>query len=437
MTKRTPTIRRTTGNWSNLTGNEGHVGPPSKIYRVLRTLPPPPEDVVAGERFYASPADYHDRSFFTYRWKPQPHLQLHVFRAMDDAVFKADWAQRAKAVPLDESQLELFPAGWNQATRQAVVSELYFLNSFIGLDDGLGQAMAYYRQLSDGALRVLAGLPSSESAFVQLTIKPLDPNYTGNQLDPNNVGNANRLGPDNPDDFVLDMNQRAFIDTLDGRSTNRYFYRSAFIDNAHNLGPLGLSSPPVYLPNVVPPRAPVITKVLGGDRQITIKWASNREPDLAEYRVYRANNEQDTRDLRLMTLVHSEPVPSADPSSRPAEVTWEDIELIGGHVLFYRLTAADSAGNISAPSRLVSLRVVDTSVPSTPTWIEAKWVLLRETDHREEPWPEDGVIVSGRRLAVKLTWTTPVVKPTFTLTRSGPINGHPGPFQLNRSRSNQ
>src|SRR6185369_4271214 len=159
--------QRTTGNWSNLTGNEGRVGPPSKIYRVLRTPPPPPEDVFAVERFYASPADYHDRSFFTYRWKPQPHLQLHVFRAMDDAVFKADWAQRPLAAPLDESQLDLFPAGWNQATRQAVVSELYFLNSFTGLADGTEQAMAYYRQLSDGGLRILAGLPTSESAFVQ------------------------------------------------------------------------------------------------------------------------------------------------------------------------------------------------------------------------------------------------------------------------------
>src|ERR1051325_7470164 len=74
---------RTTGNWANRPGNEGRVGPPAKIYRVLRTPPPPPEDVFAGERLYASPADYHSRSFFTYRWKAQPHLKLHVFRALD------------------------------------------------------------------------------------------------------------------------------------------------------------------------------------------------------------------------------------------------------------------------------------------------------------------------------------------------------------------
>lgn len=351
--------QRTTGNWSNRLGNEGHVGPPAKVYRVWRTLPPPPEDVLKGERFYASPADYHSRSFFTYRWKPQPSLQLHVFRAMDDAVFKADWSQRPPANPLDESQLEFFPAGWNQATRQAVVAELYYLNSFVGLSDGAAQAMAYYRQLSDAALRVLAGLPTSESAFVQLTIKPLDPNAAANQ---------NRLGPDNPDDLILDATERAFIDTLDGCSTNRYFYRAASVDAAHNLGPLGLASPPVYLPNVVAPRAPVITKVLGGDRQITIQWASNREPDLAEYRVYRTDNEQATRDLRLMTLVHTEPVPSGDPATRPAEVFWTDMTVPGLTTFIYRLVAVDDAGNASTPSLAGTARAFDDSRPDPPTW---------------------------------------------------------------------
>jgi len=412
--------QRTSGNWSGRSGNEGPVSAPPTIYRVLRTPPPPPEDVFVGERFEASPADYHDRSFFTYRWKPQQHLKLHVFRAMDDGVFKADWSRRPLP-PLDQSQLSLFPSGWNQATRQSVADELNHLNTFVGQENGEAKAMTYYRQLSDRALRVLAGLPSSESAFVQLTINPLP--------HPNDAANANRLGPDNPDDLVLDPNQRAFIYTLDGSGTNRYFYRSAFVDGAHNLGALGLSSPPVYLPNVAP-RTPVITRVLGRDREITIKWASNREPDLVEYRVYRTDNEQDTRDLRKMTLVHTEAVAPGDPSSRPAEVTWEDIELIGGQVLFYRLTAADSAENISPPSRLVSLRVVDTSVPSMPTWIEAKWVLLRETDHREEPWPPDGVIAVGRRPAVRLMWTTPVVQPTFTLTRSGADQWSPRPVPL-------
>lgn len=399
---------RTTGNWANRLGNEGFVGPIAKIYRVWRTPPPPPGDVFTGERLYASPADYHNRSFFTYRWQPQPLLNLHVFRALDDAIFKADWSQRHLKPQLNESQLDLFPAGWNQATRQSVAGELNHLNTFVSVEGGTAQAMAYYRQLSDGALRVLAGLPSSEDAFVQLTINPLKPN---------DATNNNRLGPDNPDDLVLDMNHRAFIDTLDGRSTNCYFYRAAFVDDAHNLGPMGLSSPPVYLPNVVPPRAPVVTKVLSGDREITIKWASNREQDLAEYRVYRTDNEEDTHDLRLMTLVHTKVVADAEPLTRPADVSWEDIGLIGGSTFFYRITAVDSAQNESAPSPSVAAVVVDTSIPDPPLWVESKWILISEGDGTEEQWPLDSVISVGKQPVIRLAWKSDVVKGKFALTR--------------------
>lgn len=352
---------RTVGDWSNRPGNEGSVGPPAKIYRVLRALPPPPEDILGGERYYASPADYHSRSFFTYRWKPQPHMKLHVFRALDDGVFKADWAQRQLQTVLDASQLELFPPGWNAATRQAIADELNHLNTFVNLADGTGpaQAAAYYRQLSDAALRVLAGLPTSEDAFVQQTLNPLDPA---------DASHADRKGPDTPDDYLPDPHHRAFVDTLDGRATNRYFYRAAYVDGAHNLGPLGLSSPPVYLPKVVPPRAPVITKVLGGDRQITLKWAANRDPDLAEYRVYRADTEQATRDLRLMSVVGTEAVPTVGAAAQPAEIVWSDAPVPGRATFYYCLVAVDTAGNVSTPSPVFPGRAFDDSRPAPPNW---------------------------------------------------------------------
>jgi len=351
---------RVVGDWGNRPGNEGRVVS-AKIYRVLRALPPQPEDILGRERYYASPADYHSRSFFTYRWKPQPDMKLHVFRALDDGVFKADWARRQPQTVLDASQLELFPSDWTQATRQAVADELNYLNTFIDIEDGMGpaQAAGYYRQLSDAALRVLAGLPTSQDAFVQVTIKPLDPD---------DASNADRQGPDTPDDFVPDPNHRAFIDTLDGRATNRYFYRAAYVDGAHNLGPLGLSSPPVYLPKVVLPRAPSITKVLGGDRQITLKWASNRDPDLAEYRLYRADTEQATRDLRLMTLVRTEAVPPGNPSSRPDVITWDDAPLPAMKTFYYRLVAVDTYGNASLPSVIIAGRAFDDGHPEPPTW---------------------------------------------------------------------
>lgn len=376
--------QRTTGSWGNRPGNEGRIGPPAKIYRVLRALPSPPEALLNDERYYASPANYRNHSFFTYRWKPQQFLKLHVFRAMDDGIFKADWAQRPRTKKLDESQLDLFPPGWNKATREKIADELNMPDSFVGLTNGTEQAMAYYRQLSDSALRVLAGLPSSESAFVQLTINPLDPN---------DAANANRRGPDNPDDLVLDPNVRAFIDTLDdGRSTNRYFYRAAMVDSAHNLGPLGQSSPPIYLPKVFPPKTPVLTKIRGGERQIELRWVKTRESDLSAYRVYRTIEAANTRDIRLMERVQELPFANLDPNE--TEVIWLDKTVPAGIDFHYRVTALDSESlpNESAPSKVVIGRAVDTVPPIAPELISADWVLFDKTTSKDHPLSQIGSI---------------------------------------------
>ncbi len=212
--------------------------------------------------------------------------------------------------------------------------------------------MVYYYGLSNDGLRILAGLPGNERAFTQVTIRPLDPD------DP---ANADRKGPDSPDGYVPDPNQRAYLDTLDGRSTNRYFYRAIYVDGAHNPSSLSLSGAPVWLHKVVPPRSPVITKVLGGDRRVILRWASNREPDLAYYQGYRTDSEVSARSLQLMTLVHTETVSAGDPAARPAEVGWTDTSVRGLVTLYYRLVAVDDAGNVSTPSPLVQTRAYDAS----------------------------------------------------------------------------
>jgi WD40 repeat protein len=352
--------------WGNRPGNEGPVGPPASIFRVHREPPPPPAPLPDAERVYATPADYHGHSFYTYRWRPAPGLQVHVFRALDDTVFQVDWAQRPRP-PLAAGQVELFPdesadPRWSAARREQVAAELNLLNGFSRDAAGAAEAMAYYRALSNDALRVLAGLPGNDRVFTQLTIRPLDPD------DP---ATFNRTGPDDPPDFPVDPGLRAFRDTLGGRSTNRYFYRAAYVDRAHNRSPLGLSSPPVWLRKVVPPRAPVVTKVLGGDREITLRWASNREPDLAEYHVYRAESEEAARDLRRMTLVYTEEVAATDPIERPADLVWRDRPVTGGVTLYYRLVAIDEAGNVSDPTSPVVARAFDYTPPDAPTWLPA------------------------------------------------------------------
>jgi len=397
----------TTGRWGGRFGNEGSVGPRATIFRVLRDPPPAPTPPADSERVFATPADYHSQSFYTYRWRPVAHLQAHVFRALDDTIFNVDWElrqpPRTLRSPLDATQLQFFPATtveprWDAVKRQQVADELNQLNTFSRDATGKAQAMAYYRGLSNDALRVLAGLSGNEQAFSQLTIQPLDPA---------DAANADRRGPDNADTYVPDASLRAYLDALDGRSTNRYFYRSAYVDGAHNRSPLSLSGPPVWLPNVVPPRAPVITKILGGDRQITLHWASNREADLAEYRVYRAESEDAARDLRLMTLVHTEVVPPGDPATRPAELEWMDLGLVAGRSHWYRIAAVDIAGNVSGPTDVMEMQAFRFGSPSAPVFSSADWAGGGNLVHLEWLLPEPGLsFLVQRRAGDSGRWVT-------------------------------
>jgi hypothetical protein len=363
------------GPFAGRSGNESRAASPSRVYRVLRDPPPPPEPVVDSDRVYATPADWHARSYYTFRWRTQPNLFTHVLRAMDESVFAADWARRPRAV-LQPGDAARFPdpaaePTWNAAKRQIVCDALNPLNAIPKTDAGRLQAFAAYRALSDDALRVLANLPGNEKAFVQLTLQALDAG------DP---ATADRRGPDDPPNYVPRPALRAYTDTLDGRATNRYLYRAVYVDAAQNRSAMGPIGTPVRLPNVVPPRAPAITKVTGGDRQITLAWASNREADLIEYRVFRTDRKDAAEDIRRMTqvaVVAADP----DPAARPAAVQWTDQPVPGLKDFYYRIVAVDrpdpidprgGGGNVSMPSQVVKARAVDTMPPTSPTWMAAE-----------------------------------------------------------------
>lgn len=393
-------------------GNEGRVGVPSKIVRVLRETPPPPVPPPDSERVFATPADYHGRSYYTYRWKPNPNLSTHVFRALDETVFRIDRSSRPRPAlgPGDGAPFpsEAVEPRWNLLKRQQVAAELNALNGFGG--DAAG-ALAAYRKLSNDGLRVLANLPGNDRAFTQLTILPLDPG------DP---AIANRVGPDNAAGFVVDPSLRALTDVLDGRTRSRYFYRSANVDGVHNRSVLGQSGPPIWLPKVVPPRAPAWTRVISGERSIALRWASNREPDLAAYRVYRSESEADTRDLRLMTLVQTVAVPAGDPSARPAEVPWVDTPVPGLVTFYYRLAALDDAGNVSDPSPMLAARAFDEALPAIPA-LSASWSTPAPPAQAVLAWMADEETLLERRDVQGLVWD-PVgtwrVPGTYTLSLS-------------------
>ena len=368
------------GRLGNRPGNEGRVGSPATIFRVLRERPPvpplpPPLDP---EHSTATAADGQGHSFYTYRWLPAVNLRTHIYRGLDETLFQVDWTQRPRAL-LDTSQPGLFPdpaiePRWTQTLRQQVANELNGLNNFTHDTTGTAQALASYRGLSNNALRILGGLPGNKAAFTQLTIQPLEND------DP---ANADRRGPDTPSNYMPNPNLRAYVDTLNGLTSNRYLYRAMYVDRAHNQSgttpksseaEMSLASVPVLVPKVVPPRTPTFTKVLGGDRQIILRWASNREPDLKEYRVYRTDNAAAAGNLQQMTLVHTEMVPDGDPADRPTEVVWTDTSVPGLASFFYRMTAVDAVGNVSSPTVAISARAYRVGPPDAPVLISAVWV---------------------------------------------------------------
>ena len=359
----TPDTRSGNKALANRTGNESRAAAPQKIFRVLRERPAPPPPVVDSPRVYATPADWYGRSFHTFRWAPQANLNIHVLRAMDESVFAADWAVRPRP-DLLAGDLQRFPnePTWDDTKRRNVCRDLNQLNSFPRTAAGKRAALAAYRRLNDDALRVLTGLPGCEKAFTQITIAPLI-----------SAEHPDRRGPDDESNYTPRANVHAWLDTLDGRATNRYLYRAMTVDAVQNRSELGPCGTPVRLPNVTPPRPPVITRIAAGDRSITLNWASNRESDLLEYRVYRAASPEAARDLRYMELVGT--VAAADdPALRPATVQWTHTPVRGLIDYWYRVVAVDRfdaqdlrgrGGNLSPPSPAVKARALQ-PLPSPP-----------------------------------------------------------------------
>jgi hypothetical protein len=371
-------------------GNEGAIGVPAKIHRVLRDPPAPPASADPSIRVWATPADYHGLSYYTFRW-PKPLadaalIDAHIFRAMDESLFEFDFRHRP-GPPVGDAELDALNnrtpilSGDNDAT----------------IRDKIRAALPHYRMLTDNALRALASLPQNADAFAQQTIEALK------HTDP---ANADRVGSDGDGTHVPSATLCAYSAGIDGKSRNRYFFRAAFVNRAHDMGEPGPSSPPVYLPKAAPPRVPVITKILGGERQIRLTFASNREDDVAEYRIYRAGDARGARDIRVMTLVGTVTETQPDPALRAKEINWTDPDLPAGKEFLYRLTTLDnnSPPNESPPSKAASGHAIDTAPPAAPLWTSALWVLYDPQNATMLPWAE--VIPAPYVPAIRLELTS-------------------------------
>lgn len=382
-------------------GNEGLLAGPATVFRVHRDVPDAPaDDAWDASRLWATRADYHGKSYFTVRWKKPPpaklpHYKAIVLRAVDETLFDVDFhLDPPRTFPLTAGMLAAAtPSHWTPSRKAAIAAEFIGATSTyeaIHTATAFDLAQPLYRSFTDDAFSVLANLPGNDEAFAQISIHAVD------LTDP---ANEDRRGPDDELSSFPGINPllNATLDELDGRSQNRYLYKVAFVDTANHRGPLGKASPAVHLPKVVPPRAPVITKVLGGDRKITLHWAANREPDLAGYRVYRTEVEANARDLRLMEVVGE---------VGAGETSYEDT--VRGLVNFYyRISAIDATDNESQSSSSVGGRAFHNTPPTPPIWSTVRWIDDGGQPAVELEWTADApglICLLQRRAADGGTW---------------------------------
>ena len=117
--------------------------------------------------------------------------------------------------------------------------------------------------------------------------------------------------------------------------------------------------------DVTAPATPALVALLAGENRVTARWTSGAEPDLAEYRIWRAETREALDDVRRL-----EPLAVV-----PAHLdSYDDEDLPGLRTFFYRVAAVDLAGNVSSASPAAAARVVDTTPPEPPAWVAAEWV---------------------------------------------------------------
>lgn len=162
-----------------------------------------------------------------------------------------------------------------------------------------------------------------------------------------------------------------YRDTIDGRGLGRFVYRVRAVDASGNAADWSATFPIVVLRDVTPPKTPTIVKALAADNAAGLQWLAGHDADLAEYRVWRADAAATLGDVRRLPPIAVVPAPAG-----AATASHVDRGLRGLTTHYYRVAAVDVAGNVSAPTPVVAVRVPDTTPPASPAWERAEWVQL-------------------------------------------------------------
>ncbi len=166
---------------------------------------------------------------------------------------------------------------------------------------------------------------------------------------------------------------------VDNNVTNgqTYYYRITAVDQSDNESDFSdeVNATPH---DKTAPSTPQNLQATSGDQQISLIWATNSEPDLSYYKIYRSQTQNFSPSTNDSIAVVFKP-----------KTRYEDNEVINGQTYYYRITAVDTIGNESAFSGEVRATPHEKTAPSTPQNLQATpgkqqvtltWTINTETD---------------------------------------------------------
>jgi hypothetical protein len=408
---------------SRAQGVTGAVSSAATFVRVSRDRPAPSAPQAPADDLkpvYASLPDYHGHSSYAFRWAAASGMRYAVHRALGETLFNVD----QRVGPL-RSKLR---SDWD-----------WFLGQFPNLDGTLRDTAfakfivratePEYPALSNRLLQVLASFPDVEEAFVRLNGTPIESN------DPAYADRATETaGPDEPA-YPPQASALLYVDgSLPARGESRYFYRVRAVDALGNVAPMSASTPPIRL-RPARPQTPVITRVTGGDGEVAVAWVVSRDPNIRQYRLYRATSADGVQKLAAADAyasargtatavsadewIHVETV-DADPSTRPTEIQCTDTDRPARVDQWYTVVAVRDAAMLSqgtlcsVPSPAIAGRAYDLSVPAAPRWQRSEWVKV------DANGVEHAYAVAPATAAVCLEWSGVEASDDVIVERSTP-----------------
>lgn len=367
---------------SSLTDQQrGSVSPASTIMALYWDAPPRPAVFMpTGDQIMAlkaSPANIHGKSTFTLDWNDTgAGLKYHIYRALDETLFKVDNAQRPNRSNNIYTDFK---------------SDYDFEDADVDVIQNIPHEPdpilvgSHYKDLTPGQLQVLACLPDNVEAYSKI-----------------NEG-------------TVEENAVMYLDkTLNGQSNNCYFYALSAVDTNGLQGELSLATPPVEIPKTTPPPVPVITSVNGGDNRVTVKWAKNPGADIAGYLVYRTQDPKKARDSRKMQLIKANDTDifTVAVNGMPTrEFDFADESAIARQAYYYGVVAVGLSDEgkwlPSRVSKAVVGQAYDVTPPEPPVWDEENsgWVYVDEKDVIYE-WEGDLTAALNPVPAVRLVWSS-------------------------------